>query len=123
MQEEALIKSRSQAVSCAVNFVRGLIQGGDEEPLDEDTLDTNKSLIMGYSDQLVATISSLLQAGITENYAPLQEETLALLSCLAEVMAEKFAAHYNQFMPGLKQILRTTPSETKAQKDLRANCI
>lgn len=38
-------------------------------------------------------------------------------------MAEKFAAHYAMFMPGLKQILSSTPSETKAQKDLRANCI
>jgi hypothetical protein len=26
-------------------------------------------------------------------------------------------------MPGLKEILRITPSETKAQQDLRANCI
>lgn len=26
-------------------------------------------------------------------------------------------------MPGLKQILETTPYETKEQQDLRANCI
>jgi hypothetical protein len=42
---------------------------------------------------------------------------------LAEVLSDKFAAHYTKFMPGLKQILQSTPMETKQQKDLRSNCI
>jgi hypothetical protein len=122
MTEEQLIKSVSQTVSCAVNFVRGLING-DEEELEEAQLEENKALLIGYSEQLVNVISVLLQRSIAENYAPLQEETLALLSCLAEVLSEKFADHYTKFMPGLKQILQTTPMETKQQKELRSNCI
>lgn len=44
----------------------------------------------------------MLDLSIQQNYSPLQDETLALLSVLAEVLKEKFAAHYNQFMPALK---------------------
>ena len=70
MQEEALIKSVSQTVSCAVNFVRGLVEG-DEEELEEKDLELNKQLLAGYADQLVNTISVLLEKSIAENYAPL----------------------------------------------------
>ena len=38
-------------------------------------------------------------------------------------MSELFANYYATFMPGLKSILQTAPSETQAQKDLRASCI
>lgn len=78
---------------------------------------------MLYSETLVQAISALFQMSIDKNYAPLQEETLALLSCLAETLKEQFQAYYAKFMPGLKEILRITPYETKTQKDLRANCI
>jgi hypothetical protein len=50
---------------------------------------------------------------LEQNYAPLQEEVLGLLSCIANVLEEKFAEHYGQFMPGLKQILATMGMETK----------
>ena len=102
MQEEQMIKSRSQAVSCCVNFIRGLINYDETDETDEKELENNKALILGYSEQLVVVISSLLHHSIEQNYAPLQEETLALLSCLAEVMKDTFALHYNKFMPGLK---------------------
>ncbi len=65
----------------------------------------------------------MFQLSIDNNYAPLQEETLALLSCLANVVGPSFAAHYATFMPGLKTILFTVPMETKQQQELRANCI
>lgn len=42
---------------------------------------------------------------------------------LAEVLSDKFANHYNKFMPALKQLLKMTPNQTKQQKELRANCI
>jgi hypothetical protein len=38
---------------------------------------------------------------------------LALLSCVANVLEDKFGDFYNLFMPGLKQILATMPMETK----------
>jgi len=65
----------------------------------------------------------MLDLSIQQNYAPLQDETLGLLSVLAEVLADKFAAHYQKFMPALKQLLKMTPNQTKQQKELRANCI
>jgi hypothetical protein len=39
----------SQTVSCMVNFVRGLINGDDEE-LEESEIEANKKLLLGYSD-------------------------------------------------------------------------
>lgn len=66
-----------------------------------------------YAHGMVETISSLFNMSIGNNYAPLQEEVLALLSCIANVLEEKFADHYNKFMPGLKQILATMPMDTK----------
>lgn len=45
------------------------------------------------------------------------------MSVLAEVLSTGFASHYSTFMPGLKQLLATTPYETDAQQNLRANCI
>lgn len=55
----------------------------------------------------------MLDLSIQQNYAPLQDETLGLLSVLAEVLSDKFAAHYNKFMPALKQLLKMTPNQTK----------
>ena len=65
----------------------------------------------------------MFSLSIEQGYRPLQEETLVLLSCLASTLNELFASHYATFMPGLRQILETTPSETQQQKDLRASCI
>ena len=59
---------------------------------------------------------------IEKQYAPLQEETLALLNNLAESLKDKFVAYYNTFIPGMKQMLQL-PYETTAQQELRANCI
>lgn len=60
---------------------------------------------------------------LNNNYAPMQEEVLGLLSCLANVLEDKFADHYGKFMPGLKQILVTMPMDTKQQQELRSHCI
>lgn len=66
-----------------------------------------------YSAQLVSTITGLFQLSLSQNYAPLQEEVLGLLSCIANVLEDKFSEHYATFMPGLKQILNTMTMETK----------
>ena len=90
-------------MSACVNFVRGLINDeGEAKELDEDTIEKNKQLLAHYSTDLVSIISVLLQKSIDQSYAPLQEETLALLSCLAEVLSEHFSLHYQHFMPALK---------------------
>jgi hypothetical protein len=62
---------------------------------------------------MVETIGHLFQLSLTNNYAPLQEEVLGLLSCLANVLEDKFADHYGKFMPGLKQILNSVGMESK----------
>ena len=112
MQEEQLIKVKTQATSAMVNFVRGLI---DEEAFQDESSETQKEyarILAPYSTAMVDTIGSLFQMSLNNNYAPLQEEVLGLLSCIANVLEDKFADHYSKFMPGLKQILATMPMET-----------
>ena len=65
----------------------------------------------------------LFQLSIDQAYQNLQEETLVLLSSLAETLRDLFAGHYATFMPGLMSVLQNTPQETQQQKDLRASCI
>ena len=113
MQEEQLIKVKTQATSAMVNFVRGLI---DEEAFQDESSETQKEyakILAPYSAAMVDTIGSLFQMSLNNNYAPLQEEVLGLLSCIANVLEDKFADHYFKFMPGLKQILATMPMDTK----------
>lgn len=76
-----------------------------------------------YSHALIETIKGLFELSLTNSNATLQEEVLALLSCVANVLEEKFGEFYNLFMPGLKQILVTMPMETKQQQELRSHCI
>ena len=71
MQEEQFIKLRTQATSCMVNFVRGLI---DEEAYVDESSEAQKefSIILApYSGALVETISELFQLSLDQNYAPL----------------------------------------------------
>ena len=58
-----------------------------------------------YAQPMVESISALFNLSLEKNYVPLQEETLALLNNLAETLKEKFAPHYNVFMPGMKKML------------------
>lgn len=120
MNSDALLKVKAQATSAAVNFVRELIQ------VDEDGIeDTEKeaSAIEEYTDDLLESCSKLFSEGLEHNYPALQEEVLALISCIATLIEEKFAKYYPNFMPGLKQIILNTPNETTLQKDLRSNTI
>lgn len=124
VSSEQFIKSKAQAVSATINFVRGLIEpeeGGLE--IDEEELTKHKSVLEPYIENLVLMISSMLELSIAQNYMPLIEETLGLLTVMAEVLTDQFAGLYSKFMPGLKQILAITPQETKQQKELRSSCI
>lgn len=51
----------------------------------------------------------MLELSIAQNYMPLIEETLGLLTVMAQVLTDKFASLYGQFMPALQKILVITP--------------
>jgi hypothetical protein len=121
MNNEEMVKLKSQVVSCTINFVKGLIEKDEDDVDDKGTKHTE--ILVPYQDALVQGIQSMLDLSIKANYAPLQGETLGLISVLAEVMTDQFVKHYTPFMSALKQILEITPQQTQDQKDLRANCI
>ena len=79
---------KAQCVSCACNFVRGLVNMGDEEEISPEQRQQGKEIIMLYIQPLVAIISEFFALSIETSYAPLQEETLALLCCIAESLSE-----------------------------------
>lgn len=76
-----------------------------------------------YTKDLLENCSALLDESLQKNFGPLQEETLALLACIAQLIEDDFAQYYNDFMPGLKTILANTPNETRQQRDLKSNTI
>lgn len=115
MEKEEYMKMKSQATSCMVSFVRGLINEDEETEYEEEKKKEYSQILVPYVPKLVETISALFSISLVRNYAPLQEEILALLSCLANVMADQFGQYYDRFMPGLKQVLATVPMETTAQ--------
>lgn len=114
---------RSQVASCTVNFVRGLIENEDGERVHEEEIERNKQILFIYTDRLIPVIQQLLDLALSSNHSTLQDESLGLLSCLAEALGDQFAQHYSKFMPALKKILQMTPYETQSQQDLRAQCI
>jgi len=59
MRDESLLKLKSQAVSCCVNLVRGLIDGNEDAEMTEEDIERNKKVVIGYSEELVTTISNL----------------------------------------------------------------
>lgn len=120
MRDSPHLKIKSQATSATINFVRELII------IDEDNFENVKretSVMENYNDNLLDTCASNLQLSLTSNFTPLQEETLALLACIAQLIQEKFEKYYPSFMPGLKSILANTPNDTQVQKTLKSSTI
>ena len=121
MNEEVHLKMQFQATACMTSLIRGLI---DEESAEDSEVNVqNKKLLVPYATDLAQSIANLFQRSIDEKYQPLQEEILSTLSCLASVLDTHFEAHYNKFMPGLKNILASVKWETQQEQELRASCI
>lgn len=115
MQQEEFIKLKSQVVSTTCSFLNGLMQFDDEDESDitPQQKEQCKSIVDLYAPSLAEYISTLFNLALEKNYAPLQEETLALLNNLAESLKDKFASYYPTFIPGMKQML-SLPYETTA---------
>ena len=103
------------------SLIRGLI---DEESAEDSEINTsNKKILVPYAEGIVKSISALFQKSIDSKYQPLQEEVLVTLSSMAAVMDTNFEPFYGNFMPGLKQILKTVKWETQQEQELRSSCI
>lgn len=59
MQEESVLKLKTQATSCMVNFVRGLISEEGFEDVEDEKQKEYGAVLAPYSAQLVDTISKL----------------------------------------------------------------
>lgn len=120
MDQDELFKIKATATSAAINFVRELITV-DENNIEE--MKKDKGTLGPYISQLMQICGKLLEASLDNPYTPLQEEVLALVSCIAQLIEGDFADYYASFMPGLKHILQNTGNETSAKRDLKANTI
>ena len=120
MQNDPVVKIKAQAVSATINFVRDLIV------IDENNIEDvrkESDVLKDYTEELLNICGDVLQLSITTTYKPIQEEILALVSCIAQLIDSEFGEYYSKFMPGLISIIETTPNDTTAQKDLKANTI
>lgn len=80
MNNESYLKLKTQATAAAINFVWELIVV-DEKNIDD--VKKESSIMETYTNDLLTTCSTLLNESLQKNFAPLQEETLALLACVA----------------------------------------
>lgn len=80
MKDEPCVKIKTQATMATINFVRELIIV-DENKIEETKKEA--SVMESYTETLLDTCAYLLQLSLTNEYTPLQEEVLALLSCIA----------------------------------------
>ena len=60
---------------------------------------------------------------MVENYEPLQEEVMNLLSLTATLIDQDFAVYYSEFMPMMLEILTKVGMTTMQQKNLRSKTI
>lgn len=109
MTNETMIKIQTHAVSTTINFVRGLI---NEEEEERDDTHKNTKIMNTYSSSLFTTLANLLKKAMQDNYEPLQEEVLALLSIAASIMEKDFTAYYSIFMPMMLEILNNVGMTT-----------
>ena len=117
MQNEKILKIQTHAISCMINFTKGLIQE-DENEIN----DTKKSsdILNLYADSLFQNLHVNLEKGIKENYEPLQEEVMNLLNVSATLIEDQFAKYFNHFMPLMIEILDSVQATNQAQMNLRA---
>ena len=86
-------------------------------------VESEKKILTKYADTLLTILNILLQKSLNLNYFKLQEDVLNAISMLSAVIGNEFAKYYNLFMPALKTILNSVPSETHQQINLRTLCI
>lgn len=78
-----------------INFAKGLINEDNEE---EETINGDEIMKM-YSETLFENLVKLLKKAIDENYEPMQEEVMSLLSVVASLIEKEFSKYYNVLMP------------------------
>jgi hypothetical protein len=111
--DQQYIRVVTQAASCFVNFLRGLLsKEQDEEEATE--------ILLPYAKDVLDTLSTLFNGSLQVNYFPLQEETLSSLSLLATILDKEFAPYYPLIMPGLKQIFN---NPNVSSTDLKSQAI
>lgn len=59
MQDESILKIRTQATSCMVNFVRGLINEDALEDVEDEKQKEYSEILAPYATTMVETISQL----------------------------------------------------------------
>ena len=109
MNTETMLKLKCHAVSCVINFVRGFVSEEDEDEEDEKS---GLKIVNTYTKDLFLSLVTLLKLAIQENYEPLQEEVMNLLSLMASLIGKEFALYYNDFMPMMFEILNNVPQQT-----------
>lgn len=65
-----------------------------------------------YAPELFNVLVELMKKGISLKNEPLIEESLNLVSIIAQIIEEKFSQYYNPFMPILIDMLKQTPAGT-----------
>ena len=103
MANEPLLKMQTAATSAMLAFCSGLTQDEDDE---DDQENVNGAEIMQmYSTETLQALAGLLEKGITQNYEPLQMQSLSLIGTISEVIGADFSQFFMTFMGAFSRII------------------
>lgn len=109
LQSAPEIKLRIRAVSMLINFFRELLECDEEE----------KEFTSQYINPIMDSLIQLFEQAVSLNQMSLLEEVVSLISILAALTEDKFAPFYSKMMPGLKNLVFSTPNDTDSNNKLR----
>lgn len=84
--------------------------------------DENK-IVTPYADDLLGALAKLFQKAIALNSDLLLEDVLSAISMLSSVLDLEFGKYYNEFAPGLQNLLETIPSTDEKHTSIRLEAI
>lgn len=120
MSEDTIMKLKTQATQTMLNFCRGMV--ADEE--DDNSFDGSETLKQ-YIAPILQALGTNLDLGIQQKCEQLQNESLSLISTIADVVGSSFDQYFNVFTTSLKMgigIPQTTEN-TVTEKQLLAKMI
>lgn len=92
----------------SISFLRELI-----------TFDEEKDCVLPYMPDLIGAVVAEFEKSYNSSNFELIEEILSLLAIFAGVMEENFGQYYKNIMPGLINLLESTPNTNEVQNKLR----
>lgn len=97
---EENLRVRIHAISCLVNFLKGLVNESEGEEVDDYS-----DIIKPYSKDVLALLAEAFNLSLKIDNKVMQEITLSAISLIATILDSEFEPFYKDIVPFLKDLL------------------